>query len=386
MRYDAVLVLEEGTVIWGYGSGKEGTKYGEMCFNTSITGHQEIITDPSYAGQIINFTFPHIGNIGSNDEDYEVTDLKNKISCQGIVTYEKISAPSNWRAKYSFDEWLEKIGLSAISGIDTRNLTSRIRNEGAFKACICYKKDGKIDTDEILQTLKNTNDLSGVDLASELTTDKAYAWKTKTWDIDDGYKDLDTTEKHKVVVIDYGVKKNILCNLADRGFDVTVVPATSSYDDIMNLNPDGILLSNGPADPNAMTGYTTPVIKQLVESGIPIFGICLGHQLLSIAMGANVEKMHLGHRGANHPIKNIETGNVEITSQNHGFVVSNDSLPKGVSITHKSLFDGTIAGISVNDKPVFSVQYHPEASPGPRDSEYLFDKFKNLIDAYKSNS
>ena len=364
---DAALILDDGSVFWGNGAGTQTTTIGELCFNTSITGYQEILTDLSYAGQIIVFTFPHIGNIGTNPEDNEST----MPAARGCVFATDITEPSNWRSKQHLNTWLNSKNLSAITGIDTRRLTRRIRDVGFANAAIV--KD-PIDLDVALQKLKGFGGLEGLDLAKEVTCDQPYKWNESIWSTEISLGQRSGAGLH-VVAMDFGAKHNILRCLASTGCQVTVVPAHTSAEEILKIKPDGVFLSNGPGDPVATGIYAVPVIKALLDQNKPIFGICLGHQMLSLALGAKTKKMHHGHHGANHPVKNIETSKVEITSQNHGFVVETESLPQGVIETHRSLFDGTLEGIKVEGKPFFSVQHHPEASPGPQDSHYLFDKF-----------
>jgi carbamoyl-phosphate synthase small subunit len=367
----AILVLEDESFFFGYGLGATQKKaIGEICFNTSMTGYQESLTDPSYAGQIITFTFPHIGNVGSNDEDIETKGE----AARGLIIREDITAPSNWRSEGHFNDWLIKQGMVGICGIDTRALTRHIRDNGALNGLIYFDPDGDFDVDALKAEVKKWPGLKGMDLAIEVTCKKAYEWNETCWSLEDGYGEQ-KDPKHHVVAIDYGAKHNILRCLANAGCKVTVVPATMPANDILALNPDGIFLSNGPGDPAATGEYAIPIIQSLLESGKPIFGICLGHQLLSLSLGAKTQKMHQGHRGANHPVKDLETGKVEITSQNHGFEVIADTLPDTAIQTHISLFDKTNEGMRLKDKPVFSVQYHPEASPGPHDSYYLFERF-----------
>jgi carbamoyl-phosphate synthase small subunit len=371
----AALVLADGRIFWGQGIGAPGIRVGEVCFNTSITGYQEIMTDPSYAGQIINFTFPHIGNVGANLEDIEATTA----AARGLVIRTDITQPSNWRAIQPFDTWLKSNDLVGLAGIDTRALTRRIRDGGAPNGALCHAPDGKIDIEALLAKAREWPGLEGMDLALEVTTRQGYDWTETTWVEGEGYGKLGAA-KRRVVAIDYGAKRNILRTLAGHGCAVTVVPATATTEEVLRHKPDGVFLSNGPGDPAATGAYAVPVIKDLVETGLPVFGICLGHQLLSLALGGKTTKMALGHRGANHPVKDLETGKVEITSQNHGFRVEPESLPETVEVTHVSLFDGTNEGIKLKGRPVFSVQYHPEASPGPHDSHYLFERFISLID------
>jgi len=370
-----VLVLEDGSFFHGYGFGYKGIATGEVCFNTSITGYQEIITDPSYAGQIINFTFPHIGNVGTNNEDNE----SDKIWAKGVIFNTDITSPSNYRSIKNLDLWLKKNKIVGITGIDTRKLTNYIRDNGAPKGSLEFSNNTKHDIKKIKKITEDWSGLLGLDLASEVSCDKPYKWNSlKTWNKKNGYL-KNKKKKYKIVAIDYGIKKNILRCFSDLDCEVIIVPAETSSQKILNEKPDGIFLSNGPGDPAATGKYAIPIIKQLIKSKIPIFGICLGHQILSLALGAKTSKMHLGHRGANHPVKNLKTKKVEITSQNHGFKVEKDSIPNNVNITHLSLFDKSIEGIELKNKPIFSVQYHPEASPGPQDSKYLFSKFINCI-------
>ena len=375
-RPTAVLVLANGHVIKGQGLGAATKAVGEVCFNTSMTGYQEILTDPSYAGQIITFTFPHIGNVGANTEDVEATTP----FARGCVLRAPITEPANWRATHHLDAWLTSHGLAAIAGIDTRALTRIVRAAGAPTGVIVHDPKGDFDIDALRAEAMAWPGLKGMDLAKDVTCTQTYEWRETVWSLKGGYGALDAP-KHHVVAIDYGAKHNILRCLAHAGCRVTVVPATASAEDVLRHKPDGIFLSNGPGDPAATGAYAVPVIQALLETGLPMFGICLGHQMLSLALGARTEKMQQGHRGANHPVKDLETGQVEITSQNHGFVVIADSLPAGVVESHRSLFDGTLEGIRLTDRPVFSVQHHPEASPGPQDSHYLFDRFVGLMNA-----
>ena len=376
-----VIVLDDGTVLWGKGIGAETTRVGEICFNTSMTGYQEILTDPSYAGQIIAFTFPHIGNTGTNEEDIETT---NPAAC-GLIIREDITNPSNWRANKHFDEWLKRFDMPGISGIDTRALTSRIRDGGAPKGVIAYSADGKFDLEALLKQAQEWPGLDGLDLAKNVSCTQTYQWTETLWDLKEGYGQQ-THPEFSVVAIDYGAKRNILRCLAASGCKVTVVPATSTVEDIMAHKPDGVFLSNGPGDPAATGKYAVPVIQELLSKNMPIFGICLGHQMLALALGGQTAKMHLGHRGANQPVQDIHTGKVEITSQNHGFEVLPETLPSNVEVTHISLFDKSNEGLRVKDKPAFSVQYHPEASPGPTDSHYLFGRFVDMIRAHKKSA
>jgi len=375
----AALVLADGTVFWGYGFGREGDTVGEVCFNTSITGYQEILTDPSYAGQIITFTFPHIGNVGTNKEDLEARTP----AARGFIVREDITDPSNYRSEGHLDGWAASMGLVGICGVDTRKLTRYIRENGAPNGVIAHNTAGKFDIPALIAKANEWPGLEGMDLAKEVTRDENEIWAGTRWTIEDGYSEL-TEPKAHVVAVDYGAKDNILRCLAATGASVTVVPATASFDEIMALGPDGIFLSNGPGDPAATGEYALPVIHKLVETGLPIFGICLGHQLLALAFGGKTYKMHQGHRGANHPVKDLRSNKVEITSMNHGFSVDADSLPDNVKISHVSLFDKTVCGIQHTDKPIFSVQQHPEASPGPQDSFYLFEQFMDVIQNHKS--
>ncbi|WP_373089296.1 glutamine-hydrolyzing carbamoyl-phosphate synthase small subunit [Sneathiella sp.] len=373
----AVLVLGDGTVCHGFGIGAVGETVGEVCFNTSMTGYQESLTDPSFAGQLITFTFPHIGNVGFNDEDIETSG----IAANGLIIRADITEPANWRATGHLDEWLKKRNLTGIAGIDTRRLTHSIRKAGAPNGIIAYDVNGKFDLEDLARKAAAWPGLEGMDLAKEVSCKEPYDWTQTKWNIAGGYGTQVEWKRH-IVAVDYGVKNNILRCLASLGCRITVVPATASFDEIMALKPDGIFLANGPGDPAATAEYAVPVIRQCVDSGTPTFGICLGHQMLALALGAKTIKMHQGHRGANQPVKDLATGKVEITSQNHGFVVTRESLPAGIIETHKSLFDGVVEGLRIDGKPVFSVQYHPEASPGPQDSQYLFQRFIDLVDAH----
>ena len=374
------LVLADGTVLWGRGLGAAGRAVGEVCFNTAMTGYQEILTDPSYAGQIITFTFPHIGNVGANAEDIETTTA----AARGLVLRADITEPSNWRATRHLDDWLKANGLVGLSGVDTRRLTRRIRDGGAPSGVVVHAPDGRFDLAATLAEAAGWPGLEGMDLAAEVSCRQTYAWNETPWSAASGYGRMEAPLRH-VVAIDYGAKRNILRSLAGLGCRVTVVPADAPPEDILRHRPDGIFLSNGPGDPAATGVYAIPTVRALIDTGLPVFGICLGHQILALALGAETEKMHLGHRGANHPVKDLTTGKVEITSQNHGFKVSSDSLPPGVSQTHVSLFDGSNEGLALDDRPVFSVQYHPEASPGPTDSHYLFQRFVDLIDRSRTD-
>ncbi len=372
----AVLVLADGSLFWGHGFGATGDVVGEVCFNTSLTGYQEILSDPSYAGQIITFTFPHIGNVGTNHFDVETATA----AARGLVLRNAITEPSNYRATAHFDAWLKSQNLIGISGIDTRRLTRHIRLNGAPNGVIAHHPDGKFDIPALQAKAKAWPGLVGMDLAKDVSCTQTYTWSESTWTFegDGGYGHQDNPTAH-VVAIDYGIKRNILRCLANSGARVTVVPADTSAEDILAQKPDGIFLSNGPGDPAATGEYAVPVIRDLLDKNIPILGICLGHQMLALALGGKTVKMHQGHRGANHPVKDLTTGKVEITAMNHGFTVDADSLPNNVKVSHISLFDGTVCGLAVDDKPVISVQHHPEASAGPQDSHYLFDRFMGLI-------
>ena len=371
---NAALVLEDGTVFWGRGLGAVGTATGEVCFNTAITGYQEILTDPSYAGQIITFTFPHIGNVGANREDVEAATP----AVRGVVLRTRITGAANYRATQTLDLWLKSHGLIGISGIDTRQLTRRIRDLGAPNGVIAYDPDTRIDIRALHARARSWPGLEGMDLAKEVTCRQTYQWDETIWNRERGYA-RQRSPRYHVVAIDYGAKRNILRMLAACGCKITVVPATASAETVMHHRPDGIFLSNGPGDPAATAVYAVPALRDLLDCGKPVFGICLGHQLLALALGGTTHKMARGHRGANHPVKDLATGKVEITSQNHGFVVDPESLPKGVEPTHLSLFDRTNEGLQIVGRPVFSVQYHPEASPGPHDSHYLFARFVALM-------
>ncbi len=371
---NAALVLDDGSVFWGRGAGAVGSAVGEVCFNTAVTGYQEILTDPSYAGQIITFTFPHIGNVGANAEDIETVTP----AVRGCVLRTAITEPANWRSGGHLDAWLESHGLVAVTGVDTRRLTRRIRDGGAPKGAIVHAPDGDIDTEALRAQAAAWPGLEGMDLAREVTCRQTFTWNEAAWSLGHGYG-RQTAPRYHVVAVDFGAKRNILRCLAAAGCRVTVVAATASAGDVLGHRPDGIFLSNGPGDPAATGEYAVPMIQGVLASGLPVFGICLGHQILALALGAKTYKMHLGHRGANHPVKDLESGRVAITSQNHGFVVDRDSLPAGVIETHASLFDGTLEGLKVEGRPVFSVQYHPEASPGPQDSHYLFERFIDLM-------
>ncbi|MET0431921.1 MAG: glutamine-hydrolyzing carbamoyl-phosphate synthase small subunit [Hyphomicrobium sp.] len=380
----ARLVLDDGMVIAGRGLGATGTAVGEVCFNTAITGYQEILTDPSYAGQIITFTFPHIGNVGANAEDTETSNLASRSGVRGCILRADITAPSNYRAAEHLDAWLKTRGIIAIAGVDTRALTARIRERGMPNGVIAHDPSGKFDIDALMAEAKSWHGLLGLDLVPEVTSGQSYSWDEQRWVWNKGFVRNEHPEFH-VVAVDYGLKRNILRCLATAGCKVTVVPATEKADDILARNPDGVFLSNGPGDPAATGEYAVPEIKKLVDSGKPVFGICLGHQMLGLALGATTKKMHQGHHGANHPVKDFTTNKVEIVSMNHGFAVDRDSLPDGVVETHVSLFDGSNCGLALEGHPVFSVQHHPEASPGPQDSHYLFTRFVNMMREQKGS-
>lgn len=376
-RPTACLVLADGTVFYGKGFGATGTTQAELCFNTAMTGYQEIMTDPSYAGQIVTFTFPHIGNTGITLEDDESADPV----AAGMVVKWDPTTPSNWRATGDLQSWLANRGRIGVGGIDTRRLTRAIRQQGAPHAALAHDPDGNFDLEALVACARNFAGLEGLDLAKDVTCAQSYTWNEMRWAWPEGYAPR-ATPGRKVVAIDYGAKRNILRCLASAGCDVTVLPASATAEQVFSHNPEGVFLSNGPGDPAATGAYAVPMIRDILEkSDLPVFGICLGHQMLALALGAKTVKMNHGHHGANHPVKDLETGKVEITSMNHGFTVDSQSLPEGVKETHVSLFDGSNCGIRMQDRPVFSVQYHPEASPGPQDSYYLFERFVAAIDA-----
>ncbi|PVM91842.1 glutamine-hydrolyzing carbamoyl-phosphate synthase small subunit [Caulobacter endophyticus] len=377
-----VLVLADGTVLQGVGCGAVGDAVGEVCFNTAMTGYQEILTDPSYMAQIVAFTFPHVGNVGANSEDVEQVTGVAETAARGAIFRDVPTDPANWRANSDFDGWMKRRGVVGLAGVDTRALTRKIRETGMPHGVIAHAPDGKFDLDALKAKARDWSGVVGLDLAKDASTTQTFTWDEGLWSWPAGYAKLETP-KYEVVVIDYGVKRNILRALAHVGARATVVPAGTSAEDILARNPDGVLLSNGPGDPAATGEYAVPEIKKLVESGKPVFGICLGHQMLALALGAKTVKMEQGHHGANHPVKDLTTGKVEIVSMNHGFTVDSESLPEPVQETHVSLFDGTNAGIALKDKPVFSVQHHPEASPGPTDSLYIFERFAGLMDQAK---
>jgi carbamoyl-phosphate synthase small subunit len=378
----ACLALSDGTLFYGQGFGAEGQRVAELCFNTAMTGYQEIMTDPSYAGQIVTFTFPHIGNVGVNPDDDETSDPV----ADGMIVKWLPTTPSNWRAAENLSDWLARRGRVAMGGVDTRRLTRAIRQAGAPHVALAHSSDGVFDTDALVAAAQGFAGLQGMDLAKEVTCAQSYTWNETRWVWPDGYA-TQTAPNHKVVALDYGAKRNILRCLASVGCEVIVLPATATSDEILAHSPDGVFLSNGPGDPAATGEYAVPVIQDILnKTELPVFGICLGHQMLSLALGANTIKMNHGHHGANHPVKDLETGKVEITSMNHGFAVDSQSLPDDVIETHVSLFDGSNCGIRMRDRPVFSVQYHPEASPGPQDSYYLFERLAEAMAASKQTA
>ncbi|MBA85597.1 glutamine-hydrolyzing carbamoyl-phosphate synthase small subunit [Thalassobius sp. S69A] len=378
-RPTACLVLADGSIFYGTGFGATGVAQAELCFNTAMTGYQEIMTDPSYAGQIVTFTFPHIGNTGITPEDDETADPV----AAGMVVKWDPTEPSNWRSAGRLADWLAQRGRIAIGGIDTRRLTRAIRQAGAPHVALAHDPEGNFDIEALVAQARAFPGLEGMDLAKEVTCAQSYKWNEMRWAWPDGYPVQDAPQ-HKVVAVDFGAKRNILRCLASAGCDVTVLPATATAEEVLAHNPDGVFLSNGPGDPAATGTYAVPMIKSVLDAGLPVFGICLGHQMLALALGGKTIKMNHGHHGANHPVKEHGTGKVEITSMNHGFAVDADSLPNGVSETHVSLFDGSNCGIAMDDRPVFSVQHHPEASPGPQDSFYLFERFAANMAARKA--
>ncbi len=369
-RPTACLALADGTVFYGRGFGAVGEQVAELCFNTAMTGYQEIMTDPSYAGQVVTFTFPHVGNVGVNDEDDEASGP----AAAGMVVKWDPTEPSNWRAAGRLADWLERRGRIGVGGVDTRRLTRAIRQQGAPHVAIAHDPEGRFDIAALVAKARAWQGLVGLDLAKEVTCAQSYRWDEMRWAWPAGYTRREGPG-HRVVALDYGAKRNILRCLASSGCDVTVLPATATAEDVLAYDPEGVFLSNGPGDPAATGEYAVPMIRKVLERDVPLFGICLGHQMLALALGARTIKMNHGHHGANHPVKDLETGKVEITSMNHGFTVDSQTLPSGVIETHVSLFDGSNCGIRVADRPVFSVQYHPEASPGPQDSYYLFERF-----------
>jgi len=376
----AVLVLSDGTVLEGFGLGATGQAVGEVCFNTAMTGYEEILTDPSNAGQIITFTFPHIGNVGTNEEDIETVNLSATPGARGVVLRAAITDPSNYRATRHLDHWLKSRGIVGLSGLDTRALTALIRRNGMPNAVIAHEPSGCFDLGALRAQARAWPGIVGMDLVPMVTSAQRFGWDETPWRWGEGFGRQQPARFH-VVAIDYGIKRNILRLLAGTGCKVTVVPAQTAADEILALAPSGVFLSNGPGDPTATGEYAVPVIRKLIGSGIPTFGICLGHQMLGLAVGARTVKMHQGHHGANHPVKDLTTGKVEIVSMNHGFAVDRATLPANAEETHVSLFDGSNCGLALTDRPVFSVQYHPEASPGPRDSHYLFTRFVDLMRA-----
>ena len=378
-----VLVLANGTVLQGIGVGAVGEAVGEVCFNTAMTGYQEILTDPSYMAQIVAFTFPHIGNVGTNILDIEQMSGSAETAARGAIFRDVPTQPANWRADSDLETWMSRRGVIGLAGVDTRALTRSIRELGMPHAMIAHNRDGVFDLDDLLTKARAWSGLEGLDLAKDASCLQPFVYEEGLWSWEEGYAKAQPAPKYEVVVVDYGVKRNILRSLTSVGARVTVVPAKTSAEDILARNPDGVLLSNGPGDPAATGEYAVPEIRKLVDSGKPVFGICLGHQMLARALGARTMKMDQGHHGANHPVKDLTTGKVEIVSMNHGFTVDRDSLPEPVVETHVSLFDGTNAGLALKDRPVFSIQHHPEASPGPTDSLYLFERFAGLMDKAK---
>jgi carbamoyl-phosphate synthase small subunit len=369
-RPTACLALADGSLFYGQGFGAVGDTTAELCFNTAMTGYQEIMTDPSYAGQIVTFTFPHIGNTGVNPDDDETADPV----AAGMVVRWSPTEPSNWRAAQSLSAWLARRGRIAIGGVDTRRLTRAIRQQGAPHVALSHDPEGKFDPEALVARARGFAGLTGVDLARDVTCKQMYRWDEMRWAWPEGYT-RQALARHKVVAVDYGAKRNILRCLASAGCEVTVLPATATAEDVLSHSPDGVFLSNGPGDPAATGEYAVPMIRGVLDAGLPMFGICLGHQMLGLALGGRTVKMNHGHHGANHPVKDLDTGKVEVTSMNHGFAVDAQSLPDGVAETHVSLFDGSNCGIRMAGRPVFSVQHHPEASPGPQDSFYLFERF-----------
>ena len=384
LSYTGVLVLGSGEIIQGHGLGAVGEAVGEVCFNTAMTGYQEILTDPSYAGQILTFTFPHIGNVGANDEDIETVDLDKSAGAVGAIFGAPVTEPSNFRSQIKLTDWLVKHDIIALSGIDTRALTTLIREKGMQNAIIAHSPQGKFDFEALRDKAKKWSGIDGADLVPTVGTKKSYRWNETPWRLGEGFGSQQGKAKYRVVAIDYGIKRNILRLLAEQGCEVIVVPATTVSSEILALAPDGIFLSNGPGDPAETGKYAAPIIRDLLAAKIPTFGICLGHQMMALAVGAKTKKMPQGHHGANHPVKDFITGKVEIVSMNHGFAVERDSLPENAVETHRSLFDGSNCGIALTDRPAFSVQHHPEASPGPQDSHYLFSRFIELMQKSKA--
>jgi carbamoyl-phosphate synthase small subunit len=377
------IALADGTIFLGKGAGAEGVHVGELCFNTAITGYQEILTDPSYSSQIVLFTFPHVGNVGANPDDHEESSGPGANGACGTIFREPITAASNWRSGEEFGAWLTRRNIVALSGVDTRAITRIVRDKGMQKAAICHKPDGNIDLDALIETARAWNGLETADLAADVDTEAPFENTQRLWQISGGYSDM-ADAKHHVVVVDFGVKKNILRNLAQAGIRASIVNGDATADEIFALNPDGVVFSNGPGDPAATIARSGDMIRAVIDKGLPILGICLGHQLLALALGAKTMKMSQGHHGANHPVKDLVTGKVEIVSMNHGFTVDPATLPEGVEESHRSLFDGTNSGLAVKDRPIISVQHHPEASPGPQDSFYLFQRFADLMAAHQA--
>ena len=382
-KVTAVLVLADGTVLEGEGFGATGEAVGEVCFNTAMTGYQEVLTDPSYNGQILTFTFPHIGNVGANDEDIESVIASSAANAIGLVVLAPVTDPSNHRAQLHFNDWLTRRGIVGLSGVDTRALTALMRDKGVPNAVIAHDPDGRFDLDALKAKAKAWSGLVGLDLVPKVTTTTPFQWDETVWELGEGFGRQDAP-RYKVVAIDYGIKRNILRLLAGAGCAVTVVPSTATAAEIVAMKPDGVFLANGPGDPAATGEYAVPVIRDLLERKVPTFGICLGHQLLALAIGASTSKMHQGHHGANHPVMDYTTNKVEIVSMNHGFAVDGATLPNNARETHRSLFDGSNSGLELTDRPAFSVQHHPEASPGPTDSHYLFTRFTELMDKAKA--
>jgi carbamoyl-phosphate synthase small subunit len=381
-KVTAVLVLADGTVLEGEGFGATGIAVGEVCFNTAMTGYEEILTDPSYTKQILTFTFPHIGNVGTNEEDIESLNLAASTGAIGCVVHARVTGPSNHRATLHFDAWLKRRGIIGLAGIDTRALTALVRDKGMPNAVIAHAEDGVFDIPALKAQAAAWSGVVGLDLVPDVTTTQRLDWDESVWTLENGYGKLDAP-RYKVVAVDYGIKRNILRLLTEAGCAVTVVPSTASAEEILALKPDGVFLSNGPGDPAATGEYAVPVIKEILDKKVPTFGICLGHQLMALAIGGTTTKMHQGHHGANHPVMDFTTDKVEIVSMNHGFAVDAGSLPDTARETHRSLFDGSNAGLELTDRPAFSVQHHPEASPGPKDSHYLFTRFTELMDRTK---
>ncbi len=377
------IALSDGTIFLGTGAGAEGIHVGELCFNTAITGYQEILTDPSYSSQIVLFTFPHIGNVGSNPDDHEESSAPGANGACGTIFREPITPASNWRSGEEFGDWLARRNIVALSGVDTRAITRLVREQGMQKAAICNKPDGNIDLDALVEAARGWQGLETADLAADVDTDTPFENAQRLWQVAGGFSDMENADHH-VVVVDFGVKKNILRNLAQVGIRTSVVNGDATAEEIFALNPDGVVFSNGPGDPAATIARSGDMIRAVIDKGLPILGICLGHQLLALSLGAKTMKMAQGHHGANHPVKDLATGKVEIVSMNHGFTVDPSTLPAGVEESHRSLFDGTNSGLAVKDRPIISVQHHPEASPGPQDSFYLFQRFADLMAAHKA--